>query len=142
VVLEVKWIDDGIVRTGGFCTAQGDTSISTVSLGRASDISSRCHAKPRAGRRGYDDHCEEFTRFTTPTLPIGGAPLQIITLHTFATIWYSQGVKSLAFASILVGVQWLFLILFIAISSSIHNAPSKPFYSPTPVRSCLLLYPT
>ena len=57
--------------------------------------------------------------------------LQIITLHTFATIWWQRGVKKLKSAWILVGTLWLFLALFITISASVHHTPS--FYYPTPV---------
>jgi len=55
-------------------------------------------------------------------------PPKIITLHTFATIWWHKGVKSLVVACILVGVLWLFLVVLVVTSSSVLNE----FYTPTP----------
>jgi hypothetical protein len=54
----------------------------------------------------------------------------IITLRTFSHLW-CQRPYTLRFAWIVVVVLWLFLILFIAISTTIYEEP--PFYAPTPV---------
>jgi hypothetical protein len=92
VVLEVKWINDGIVRPGNLCTTQGIAQ----HLGQAA------------------------VAMTT----------LIITLHTFTFLLWPFRLYTLRFAWIIVGALWLYLILFIAISTSIHKDP--PFYAPTP----------
>jgi len=56
----------------------------------------------------------------------------LITLDTFATLWWHRVEDMLLLPSILVTVLWLFLILFTVISSSLHTHP--PFYTPTLVR--------
>ncbi|KAJ7032179.1 hypothetical protein C8F04DRAFT_665153 [Mycena alexandri] len=92
VVMDVRWINDGVVRVGALCTAQG--------------------VLQNIGQAGI----------AMTTL--------IITLQTFDSIWRRGGVTSLRWASILVGIIWVFLILTVAISASVHNDPA--FYAPTP----------
>jgi hypothetical protein len=57
--------------------------------------------------------------------------LEIITLHTFSSIWWRWGEKAVNFARIVVVSLWLYLVLFISISTPINRIP--PFYAPTPV---------
>src|SRR6266511_4363960 len=86
-------------------------------------------SKPGAMRSGNSNHRKNLTRSTIPILMREG--LEIITLHVFATIWWQRGVERLSTACILVGTLWLFLVVFIAASASVHKTP--PFYYPTPV---------
>jgi hypothetical protein len=52
----------------------------------------------------------------------------IITLHTFALVWWHAGPSGIV-AGAVVGGVWTFLVLFIAISAAVHVKP--PFYGPT-----------
>lgn len=134
VVLEVKWINDGKVHAGSFCTAQGFSILShhwvglkMLHVGVFQNLGQSAVAIQTTVRISHD------LWFLRPTILMREG-LQIITLHTFATIWWQRGVVKLSTAWILVGTLWLFLSLFIAISASVHDTP--PFYYPTPVWHC------
>ncbi|KAF7354002.1 Cyclic AMP receptor 1 [Mycena venus] len=86
VVMDVHWVNDGIVHTGSVFQNIGQAAIAMTTF--------------------------------------------IITLHTFDKIWRHGGVKSLKWASILIGVVWAFLVLTVCISVGVHKTPS--FYAPTP----------
>ncbi|KAJ7459283.1 hypothetical protein FB451DRAFT_975606, partial [Mycena latifolia] len=101
VVMDVRWINNGIVTIGGLCTAQGKARHQRVlqNIGQAAIA---------------------MTTF-------------LITLHTFDSIWRGGAVSeewARKRAYILVSIVWTFLILTVAISTSVHKDP--PFYAPTP----------
>ncbi|KAJ6580541.1 hypothetical protein DFH09DRAFT_1029846 [Mycena vulgaris] len=92
VVMDVRWINNGIVEVGRLCTAQG--------------------VLQNIGQAGI-----AMTTF-------------IITVHTFDSIWRGNGgVTLVRWASVLVSIVWIFLVLAVVISTSVHKDP--PFYAPT-----------
>ncbi|KAF7349424.1 hypothetical protein MSAN_01732300 [Mycena sanguinolenta] len=109
VVMDTKWINDGIVHVGSFCTAQGRVSAFLL---------------------------RHFTQWRSSGLlqNTGQAAIAmstfVITLHTFDRIWRRGGVQSLKLAYFIVGTIWTFLILTVSISTAVHRSPS--FYAPTP----------
>lgn len=66
MVLEVKWIHEGAVRTGPFCTAQGFTILSIVSMSWAENALCRNFVEPGAISSGNPNHREDSTRSTIP----------------------------------------------------------------------------
>jgi hypothetical protein len=123
VVMDVRWINDGIVHVGSLCTAQGKPVLQFANI----LTFPRCPAEYRPGGNCHDDFC---TLQLTVNLSDLTPTMQIITVNTFDSIWRRGGV-TLKWASILVGIVWTFLVLTVTISTSVHKKP--PFYAPTPV---------
>lgn len=92
IVLGVQWLRDGIVQTGGLCSAQG----ALLNIGQAG---------------------------------VAMASL-IITLYTFCSIWWGKELRNLAYAAGIIGVCWIFLLVFAITSALVER--SQPFYAPTP----------
>jgi fatty-acid desaturase len=58
---------------------------------------------------------------------------QTISIQTFLTIWWLKYLSRIT-SVIIMGVELIFLIVFIAITAGIHTAPGKKYYSaPSPV---------
>jgi hypothetical protein len=53
----------------------------------------------------------------------------VIAVHTFSSVWWRRGVKSLLTASILMGLVWLFVILYVAIGLGLNI--DKSYMTPT-----------
>ncbi|EIN05337.1 hypothetical protein PUNSTDRAFT_145817 [Punctularia strigosozonata HHB-11173 SS5] len=59
--------------------------------------------------------------------------LLIIAIHTFIVVWFRPRLSNnLRGAWIAMLVVWLYLVLFVAISISIHSGDERPFESPAP----------
>jgi hypothetical protein len=116
--MDIKWIQEGKVEAGHFCSAQGD---SKLTLGRAADdILCRCR---RTARRDDSDHAHLGQ-------PSNSRLWQALTIHTFLGIWFGDQSKSLTLSMCVVSGIWLFVTAFVAIT-----VPNKPNYeTPTPVR--------
>jgi hypothetical protein len=131
-IVDVQWIINGIVQVGPLCTAQGTISYFPV-LGC---ISCRVGFLQNTGQAAI-----AMSTFVCLLHRLKSCNLtelaQIITLHTFDSLWRHGGVKSLKWARILVGAVWTFLLLTIGISTGVHIDP--PFYAPTPVRLLQIL---
>jgi hypothetical protein len=53
----------------------------------------------------------------------------VIAFHTFSSLWWSRGVKSILTASILMGLVWSFVILYVAIGLGVNI--NKSYMTPT-----------
>lgn len=93
-VLDMKWVNEGKVYTGPYCTAQGVIQ--------------------ELGECGV--------AITTI----------IIAVHTFVGVFWRIGTKNRTVAFTLVGIVWLFVALFVGISSGIHSDPNDLYVTPTP----------
>ncbi|KAF8521442.1 hypothetical protein BU17DRAFT_88014 [Hysterangium stoloniferum] len=94
VVLGVRWLAQGEVFCGTYCTVQG------------------------ALLQGS----QTVVAFSTLAIAV----------HTFAIVFLKKGESSIIFSTVVVGVMWLYVILFISIAAGIHSKPDNPFYAPTP----------
>lgn len=47
---------------------------------------------------------------------------KIIATHTFVTLFWKIGTQNRIVALALVGLEWLFIVLFVAISAGIHHS--------------------
>jgi len=65
VVLEVKWIHDGAVHTGRFCTAQGFT-ILFDRINETENALFRIFFESRPVSSSNSNHCEDSTRSMIP----------------------------------------------------------------------------
>lgn len=91
--LDLKWVVDGKLSTGGFCTAQGAIKqLGNAALGLATFI---------------------------------------IAVVNFVTIWWKKK-STRTIALMIIGGQWLFVILFVAIGFAVHTHPSDNEYYATP----------
>jgi hypothetical protein len=92
--VSMKWVIEGKLNTGTFCTAQGIIQ----QLGEAG---------------------------------VALATLNIA-VQTFATIWWLHE-PSIEAAFVTVGIQWTFVLLFVAIGFGVHTHPPDKYYAtPTP----------
>lgn len=120
-VLDIKWAQDGAVYTGAYCTAQGKSLpnllchvCSSVILGVVQQI----------GESGVAIStlvcisCYSLAFAHTTAMP------KIIAAHTFVNVLWKIGSKNRLVAGVLVGLQWLFIVLFVAISAGVHHSSS------------------
>ncbi|KAJ7105417.1 hypothetical protein C8R43DRAFT_1046810 [Mycena crocata] len=56
----------------------------------------------------------------------------MITLFTFAGVWFRKGLGATSLATGLVGLAWLFVILMIAIGNGLHRGEHNLYEAPTP----------
>lgn len=92
--ISMKWVIEGQVKTGTFCTSQGVIQ----QLG------------------------EVGVALATLTIAV----------QTFVTIWWLY-VPSIKVAFLIVGVEWIFVILFVAIGFGVNTHPPGRYYAtPTP----------
>jgi hypothetical protein len=91
--LSTKWVIEGEVNVGTFCTAQG--------------------ALQQLGEVGV----------ALATLAIA--------VQTFVAIWWLKSPVT-SITSVFVGVQWVFIVLFVAIGFGVHTHPPTTYYA-TPV---------
>jgi len=93
-VLDIKWVHEGKVYTGSYCTAQG--------------------AIQQLGETGV----------ALATLTIA--------IHTLIVVMWGKLKHQLIVAYIVVALIWLFVILFVSISISVHTRGSDYYETPTP----------
>lgn len=93
-VLDVKWVNEGKVYTGGYCTAQGIVQ--------------------QLGETGV----------AMATLTIA--------IHTFIVVLWGKLKHQLVVAYVVVTFIWLYVILFVSISVSVHTRDSTYYETPTP----------
>ncbi|KAF8521443.1 hypothetical protein BU17DRAFT_45737, partial [Hysterangium stoloniferum] len=55
-----------------------------------------------------------------------------ISIHTFSIVFFQKGRSSIAVAAVVVGIIWLYVILFVGIALRMHSKPNDRFYTPTP----------
>jgi len=55
-----------------------------------------------------------------------------IAVHTFSIVFFKKGRSSISVAIVVVGIIWLYMILFVGITLGMHSNPNNPFYTPTP----------
>jgi hypothetical protein len=53
----------------------------------------------------------------------------VIAVHTFSSVWWRRGIRSLLTASIIIGIIWLFVILYVAIGLGLNI--NKSYMTPT-----------
>ncbi|KZV65021.1 hypothetical protein PENSPDRAFT_638874 [Peniophora sp. CONT] len=56
----------------------------------------------------------------------------VITIHTFMSVFWRRGLHSRTAASIVVGLIYLFVALWVGLGIGLHKDEEFPFYNPTP----------
>jgi len=56
----------------------------------------------------------------------------VIAVHTFSSVWWGRGLKSLFVAWVIIGLVWLFVILFLVIEIGTNANDLSSYYTPTP----------
>ena len=110
-ILDIRWIHQGIVTTGSYCTAQGIIQ-QTGELGVAL-ITLVCTFP----------YCVGFSECRCTTN-------QILTVHTFVVALWRVGIRARHFAFGIVALATLYVVLWVSIGNGIH----KHYETPTPVR--------
>lgn len=60
-------------------------------------------------------------------------PHKAIAVQTFVTIWWLKDPNKII-ALVSIGIQWIFVILIVAIEYALHTHPQREYYAaPTPV---------
>jgi hypothetical protein len=138
-VVNVKWVNEGKVFIGPYCTAQGLPQplrnvqyafLWLATLGVIQQLGETVVAITTLVRR-----------FSTPVGWTQGVaiPLQVIAIQTFWVIWWGTGkYQTVAVATYVTATVWFFVIMFVSISAGIHQNRASLYNTPTPVSDAFM----
>ena len=135
-VTDVKWIHEGKVYIGGFCTAQGE-SIIQKSLTNLLNLRRRRHSTARRDGLsiGYSGASINISAVCAKNDLI--TVIKAIAVHTFVVVLWGIRPAQHAIAYAIVGLTWMFVVLFVVLGVAIHTHGSN--YYETPVGVSLFL---
>ena len=106
----MRWVHNGIVRTGPYCTAQGVIQqVGEVGVALITFVVSSLY------EFGSETDCS--------------TSYQILAVHTFVAALWGVGLHAVGFARVMVGLACVFDALSIGVVVGIH----KDYEAPTPV---------
>ena len=129
-VLDIRWINEGKIYVGGYCTAQG-TFIHAVTilnclpcsrpLGTLQQIGETGSALATLVRSDISMYHYWDIALTVP---------QAIAVHTVIAVLWGKLSRNTPVAYCVVGITWLFVILFVAVGVSVNTHGSEHYETP------------
>lgn len=117
----MKWAHDGAVYRGTYCTTQGRNVWSLLHF-----LRSFIHlgVVQQLGECGVAISTLVYSTLHVMFLRLLISPhfSKIIAAHTFVGVFWKIGTQNRIVALALVGLEWLFIVLFVAISAGIHHS--------------------
>jgi len=132
--MSAKWVHDGRVEVGTFCTTQGE-----IQPSHSDTLFTR---SVRSYQDDWSNNRRAFHICESDFISVWSSPhlnwVQLIALYTFVGLWMMKGISSMKNTVVLVVGIVASTVTLAVIALATHIDPSKPnFMGPTPVMQFL-----